>query len=56
MSNRPAVRGYRNSGILASYILGIVMPFHVGLNPAMITWAACGLTAGVLYLLSALSG
>jgi O-antigen/teichoic acid export membrane protein len=42
-------RGYRNVGILALVVVGLVAPFIVGFTPAAVTWMAIGLVGGLLY-------
>jgi hypothetical protein len=43
------VRGYRNVGIVALNIVGLVAPFIVGFTPAAETWLAIGVMGGLLY-------
>ncbi len=49
-TNKPRVRGFRNLGILASYILVLVFLFVAGWRAALATWAAFGIAGGVLYV------
>ena len=48
MTNQP-VRGLRNLGILACYIIGLVMFFKAGFKDALATWVLFGLIGGGLY-------
>ena len=43
------VRGLRNLGILACYILAAVMLIRLRFASALVTWCMFGITAGVLY-------
>ncbi len=47
----PRIRGWRNLGWPACYVLGFVMLGNVGWRRAGATWAAVGLATGLLYLL-----
>jgi len=49
MSQKRWVRGYRNLGILASYILSIVMLIRLPFVTALTTWCAFGVVAAVIY-------
>jgi len=49
-TNKPGVRGLRNLGILASYILALVFGFVAGWRAALVTWAAFGVAGGFIYL------
>lgn len=49
MSEKRWVRGYRNLGILACYILAIVMLIRLPFATALVTWCAFGITAAILY-------
>jgi len=50
LTNKPAIRGFRNLGILASYISAVVSPFVAGWCPALVTWAVFGVAGGLLYI------
>ncbi len=50
MSNTPGIRGYRNLGILACYILLIVMLFRVPFTSALVTWCILGVGGGLVYI------
>jgi len=49
MANTPGVRGYRNLGILASYICLIVFFFRAGWKGAGLTWLAFAAAGGLVY-------
>lgn len=49
-SNTPGIRGFRNLGILACYILVLVFFFVAGWRAAMVTWAVFGVLGGVIYV------
>jgi hypothetical protein len=49
-TNKPGVRGLRNIGILASYILVLVFLFIAGWRAALVTWAVFGIAGGVIYI------
>jgi hypothetical protein len=49
MFNRPRIRGLRNIGLLACYVLGVVMLFRLPWLSALVTWGIAGLVSGVLY-------
>jgi hypothetical protein len=49
MFNTPRVRVWRNLGILASFLAGLVMAVRLPWASALATWASLGLPAGVLY-------
>lgn len=51
MTNKFPVRGLRNLGILACYIIGISMFFAVGFKTAGTTWVMFGLVGGGLYFI-----
>ena len=51
MTNRFPVRGLRNLGILACYVIGISMFFVAGIKPAVSTWIMFGLIGGALYFI-----
>lgn len=48
--NKPGIRGFRNLGILASYVLVIVFLFTAGWRVALVTWAMFGVVGGVIYI------
>ncbi len=50
LTNKPAVRGFRNLGLLASYISAVVFPFVAGWCSALVTWAVFGVAGGLLYI------
>ena len=50
LSNNPGVRGLRNLGILASYVLLPVFLFVAGWKEALVTWAVFGVAGGVIYI------
>ncbi len=50
LTNRPGIRGFRNLGILASYVLVVVFLFVAGWRLALVTWAAFGVAGGLLYV------
>ena len=43
------VRGLRNVGILACYILALVMVIRVPFTAALVTWCAFAVAAGIVY-------
>ncbi|HEV8003254.1 MAG TPA: hypothetical protein VGP63_25430 [Planctomycetaceae bacterium] len=43
------LRGLRNLGILASYVLLIVMLFRLPMLAAIVTWCVYGIAGGLLY-------
>lgn len=48
----PGIRGYRNLGILACYVLLPVMLLRLPFQSAVLTWCAFGVGAGLLYMAS----
>jgi hypothetical protein len=50
LTNKPGIRGFRNLGILASYVLVLVFLFVAGWRSALVTWAVFGVVGGVIYL------
>jgi hypothetical protein len=50
MSNTRGIRGYRNFGILACYILLIVMLFRIPFKSALVTWCILGVSGGLVYI------
>ena len=50
LTNKLAIRGLRNLGILASYVLVVVFLFVAGWRLALATWAAFGVGGGLLYV------
>jgi hypothetical protein len=51
LTTKPGVRGLRNLGILAAYILPLVFLFVAGWLSALMTWAVFGVAGGLLYIL-----
>lgn len=51
MTNRLPVRGLRNLGILACYLIGICMFVVEGVQSALATWILFGLIGGGLYFI-----
>ncbi len=49
-TNKPGVRGFRNLGILACYILFLVFLFVAGWRAALVTWAVFGIAGGLTYV------
>ena len=49
-TNKPGIRGFRNLGILASYVLVLVFLFVAGWRAALVTWAVFGVAGGVIYI------
>ena len=47
--NNPGVRGWRNLGWIACYVLGLAMPFVLPWRAALVTWSLAGLTSGLAY-------
>lgn len=45
----PPVRGWRNLGVLAGYVLGLAMAFALPWRMALTTWATAGVASGLLY-------
>jgi len=56
LSHTRGIRGYRNLGILACYILLIVMLFPVPFTSALLTWCALGVGGGLVYIAYELLG
>lgn len=50
MFNRPAIRGWRNLGLLAGYGAGVAMFVLLPWRSAIVTWLAVALAAGALYV------
>ncbi len=50
LTNNPGLRGFRNLGILASYVAGVVFLFVVGWRLALATWALFGVAGGLFYV------
>jgi hypothetical protein len=46
---RDPIRGFRNFGILACYVLLIVMLFRLHFVTVLVTWCAFGVAGGILY-------
>ena len=51
MTIKQPIRGLRNLGILACYIIAIVMLFRLHFISTLATWCAFGVAAGVIYSL-----
>jgi hypothetical protein len=49
MFNTPGVRGWRNFGWLACFILGVAMVFVLPWRIACATWATAGVFSGLVY-------
>jgi hypothetical protein len=49
MTSKQPVRGLRNLGILACYILAVVLFMRLRFVSALVTWCAFGIAAGILY-------
>jgi hypothetical protein len=50
MTIRQPLRGFRNLGILACYILFITMLFRLSFVTALATWCLFGIAGGLLYI------
>lgn len=44
------LRGLRNFGLLASYVIGLAMAIRLPWREAAVTWAAFGICGGLLYV------
>lgn len=51
LSIKPGIRGFRNLGILGSYVSGIVFIFLAGWKQALFTWILFGVLGGVIYII-----
>src|SRR2546425_7315614 len=51
LTNKPGIRGYRNLGILAPYVLVPVFLFVAGWRLTLLTWAMFGIAGGVIYVM-----
>lgn len=51
MSNTPGIRGWRNLGWPACYMVGLVMLWSVGWRRAGATWLCVGFATGLAYFL-----
>ena len=49
MTNKRPLRGNRNLGIIACYVIAVIMLFRVPFASAAVTWAAFGIAGGLLY-------
>jgi hypothetical protein len=49
-SNTPGIRGFRNLGILACYVLVLLFSFVAGWRPALVTWVVFGVLGGAIYV------
>lgn len=49
LTNKQPVRGLRNLGILACYLLAVVMLVRLRFVAALVTWCVFGVAAGVIY-------
>jgi len=47
--DKPGIRGWRNIGWLACYVVGLAMLWNVGWRRACSTWLMIGLATGLLY-------
>lgn len=50
LTNNIPIRNFRNLGILACYIVGVVMFFKIGFKKGLATWVLFGLVSGLLYI------
>jgi hypothetical protein len=50
LTNKPGIRGFRNLGILGSYILLLVFLFATGWRAVLVTWAVYGVLGGLIYV------
>jgi hypothetical protein len=50
LTNKPGIRGFRNLGILGSYILLLVFLFVSGWRAVLVTWALFGVLGGLIYV------
>ncbi len=50
LTNKAFLRGFRNLGILACYLLAIVFMLWSGWRAALVTWALFGLAGGAIYI------
>lgn len=50
MFDSPQVRGWRNLGLLACYVLGVVMAIVLPWRVALRTWGVIGVASGLLYV------
>ncbi len=48
--NPPGIRGFRNLGISAAYVLVVVFLFIAGWRAALVTWAVFGVAGGLIYI------
>lgn len=48
--SRPQIRGWRNLGLLAGFMLGVAMLVALPWQQALATWSVIGLTGGLFYL------
>lgn len=49
-SNTPGIRGYRNLGILVSYISVLAFLFVAGWRATLTTWVVFGILGGAIYV------
>ena len=54
--NNPGVRGWRNLGWIACYVIGLAMPFVLPWRRALATWSLVGLVSGMIYFAYELFG
>ena len=47
--NKPSIRGFRNLGWLACFVIGLVMLFALPWRSALVTWGSIGAASGLLY-------
>ena len=50
MSNKRGIRGFRNFGILASYLLPPLFLVISGWQQTLVTWAVFGVAGGMIYI------
>lgn len=50
LSSSPSIRGYRNLGLLATYLAPMIFLFIAGWRAVLITWALFGIAGGVQYM------
>jgi hypothetical protein len=50
LTSKPDIRGFRNLGILGSYILLLVFLFVTNWRAALVTWTVFGVLGGLIYV------
>ena len=50
IANHSPIRSLRNFGILACYVIGVVMFFKIDFRKAAVTWIMFGFIGGMLYM------